>query len=409
MRTVFARLAGFTFLPLLSLITPLFMLPVISRIVGDGGWASAIAGQAIGTFGATVIMWGWNVDGPVRAARAATQTAMGNIYNESLRTRLALGFLILPAVSVIAFLIGHDGHRWDGVVMAWTTALAGFSPAWVGIGQGKPMLLALYDTLPRFLATCAAIPVLLLSGQVLWYAVLLLVATILSLLLFQRRLGSPARSIGAPPGDVVNELKRQSGTALISFSGNAYAATPAPIATLTTPATMAAGFASADTIYRFGLFSAIALGNALQGWTLERNVHNRRSRHVSALVAHIVLGVLGLGLFVALGPEVSALFFGDAVKTDRLTSFFFGLAFLFLSAGTPLIRNLLIPAGRQRIVLTWTVISAVVGLGTMLVLGSMQFVAGVALGMAISEAILFAGLLAPALSHLKSAKEPSTI
>lgn len=408
MRTVFARLAGFTFLPLLSLITPLFMLPVIARIVGDGGWASAIAGQAIGTFGATVIMWGWNVDGPVRVARAASQSTMGSIYNESLRTRLALGLLVLPAVSAVAFLVGHDGHRWDGVAMAWTTALAGFSPAWVGIGQGKPMLLAVYDTLPRFLATCLAIPVLLLSGQIYWYAGLLLLATLISLVVFQRRLGLPIRSFGAPPGTVMKELKSQSSTALISFSGNAYAATPAPIATLTTPAAMAAGFASADTIYRFGLFSAIALGNALQGWTLERNIPNRRSRHVNALIAHGVLGMLGLGLFVALGPWVSALVFGDVLKTDRLTSLFFGLAFFFLSAGTPLIRNLLIPAGRQRIVLRWTVISAVVGLSTMIVLGSMHFVAGVALGMAISEAILFVGLLAPALAHLETAREPST-
>lgn len=408
MRTVLARLAGFTFLPLLSLITPLFMLPVISRIVGEGGWASAVAGQAIGTFGATVILWGWNVDGPVRVARAATPAQVNETYAESLRTRLALALLVLPAVSLLAALVGQDGHRWDGVFMAWTTALVGFSPAWVGIGLGKPMLLAVYDTLPRFAATCLAIPLILVSREIYWYAVLLLAATVLSLIAFQRSLGTERRSLWASRTTLLRELKGQSGTALISFSGNAYAATPAPIATLTTPPPMAASFASADTVYRFGLFTAIALGNALQGWTLERNVDNRRRRHLNALIAHIGLGVLGLVLFVVLGPEVTALFFGEAVKTDTLTSLFFGLSFLFLSAGTPLIRNLLIPAGRQKVVLRWTMISAVAGVSTMLVLGSLQFAPGVALGMALSEAILFAGLLAPALSNLGNVKEHSS-
>jgi len=75
MTTVLRRLTGFTLLPLLSLVTPFLLMPVIARVAGGGGWSSVVAGQAVGTFGATVVFWGWNVVGPVQAARAETAPA----------------------------------------------------------------------------------------------------------------------------------------------------------------------------------------------------------------------------------------------------------------------------------------------------------------------------------------------
>jgi O-antigen/teichoic acid export membrane protein len=90
------------------------------------------------------------------------------------------------------------------------------------------------------------------------------------------------------------------------------------------------------------------------------------------------------------------------VKADPLTSIYYGLSFFFLSASTPLIRNLLIPAQRQKTVLLWTGISAVVGLLLMTIAGVNSNVPAVALGMAVSEMLLFFGLLAPAAKLLQS-------
>jgi O-antigen/teichoic acid export membrane protein len=88
------------------------------------------------------------------------------------------------------------------------------------------------------------------------------------------------------------------------------------------------------------------------------------------------------------------------LRADTLTSFFYGLSFFFLSASTPFIRNVLIPAGRQRTVLIWTALSAVCGIVLMVSAGLSGNVSGVALGMAVSEAVLLAGLLLPALALL---------
>jgi PST family polysaccharide transporter len=84
----------------------------------------------------------------------------------------------------------------------------------------------------------------------------------------------------------------------------------------------------------------------------------------------------------------------------------YGLAFLFLSASTPPIRNLLVPAGRVRLVLGWTVGSAAVGLALMVAAALAGWSAGVAAGMAVSEAVLLAGLLGPALHAARTARTP---
>jgi hypothetical protein len=174
-----------------------------------------------------------------------------------------------------------------------------------------------------------------------------------------------------------------------------------PIATATVQSASAtAGFSSADNIYRLGLFSIVAVGNTFQGWTLEPSASNPRCRHLIAVYAHLLLGVLGGAFLTILGPWVSGLIFGEALRADTLTSFFYGLSFFFLSASTPFIRNVLIPAGRQRTVLIWTALSAVCGIVLMVSAGLSGNVSGVALGMAVSEAVLLAGLLLPALALL---------
>ena len=95
--------------------------------------------------------------------------------------------------------------------------------------------------------------------------------------------------------------------------------------------------------------------------------------------------------------------FGPDVAAPRDVCVWYGVAFLFLSVSTPPIRNLLVPAGRVRLVLGWTLGSAVVGLVLMLGAAVAGWSAGVAAGMAVSEAVLLAGLLGPALRESRSA------
>ena len=395
MKTVLLRLSGFTVLPLLSLITPLLLIPVISTVVGGDGISSVLSGQAIGTFAATVLMWGWNVDGPVAVARATREDERAHVYARSIRTRLLLLGVVMPASAVVTALVAVPAYRWEAVAMAWAVAFAGMSPSWFCIGLGQPRLLALYDTVPRFLATAATAPILLVTHQLWFYTALVAVASVVALVAFHLKFSPGQRWLPTNARASLRELAAQGRTAGISLAGNAYASTPTPIATASTSPAASGSLATADTLYRFGLFTVIALGNAFQGWTIEHGATNRRQRHLAAIIAHAGLGVIGAVILTLAGPFVSSLLFvGKAQATTELC-LYFGLAFLFLSASTPFIRNLLIPAGRQNLVLTWTLVSAGFGVLAMIWAGAAGNAPGIALGMALSEAVLFVTLLIP--------------
>ncbi|MCA4132250.1 polysaccharide biosynthesis protein [Arthrobacter sp. M4] len=397
MKTVLLRLSGFTVLPLLSLITPLVLLPVLSTVVGGDGISSVISGQAIGTFAATILMWGWNVDGPVAIARAATSHERADVYLRSIRSRLVLLAAVVPLTAGVAAVVAVPGFRWQAVLMAWAISLAGLSPAWFCIGLGQPRMLATYDTIPRFIATAVSVPLLLLTRELWVYTALLAGVTVVSLAIFHRRHSPGGQWLPVDLPATLRELGGQGRTAGINLAGNAYASTPAPIATATTDPGASGSLSTADTLYRFGLFTVVAMGNAFQSWTIEPDVSNRRSRHLAAIIAHAGLGVVGAIVLTVAGPFVSSLLFAGEARATIELCLYYGLAFIFLSAGTPFIRNLLVPAGQQHVVLRWTIVSAVIGVAAMVSAGVTGNAPGIALGMALSEAVLFVALLIPGL------------
>ncbi|ALV45999.1 Membrane protein involved in the export of O-antigen and teichoic acid [Arthrobacter alpinus] len=400
MKTVLLRLSGFTFFPLLSLVTPLLLLPVISSFVGASGISSVISGQAIGTFGATVLMWGWNIEGPVAIARAENARDRGAIYLTSLRTRLVLMVFVLPVACIITAWVAAPDFRFDAVSMAVASLLAGMSPAWFCIGMGQPKLLAFFDTIPRFLATVVSVPLLMVTHQLWNYTLVLAVATVAALVFFHRKLSLKGSWLPRNILQTFVDIREQGHTAGINVAANAYASTPTPIATATTPAVASGALATADTLYRFGIFTVVALGNAFQSWTIEPGVSQQRRRHLVAIWSHAVLGVVGAAFLTAFGPFASSLLFAGQIQATTELCFYYGVSFAFLSASTPFIRNILIPAGKKALVLRWTLVSAVLGVAFMLISGTNGNVVGVAMGMALSEVLLFLTLLIPALRFL---------
>ncbi|TLM75951.1 polysaccharide biosynthesis protein [Pseudarthrobacter sp. NamB4] len=404
MKAVLLRLAGFTGLPLLSLVTPFLLVPIVARVAGEGGWSSIASGQAIGVFGGAVIAWGWNTLGPVRIAQNPAPQHRAEVYRESLRTRLVLSAVVFPFVFALAWQLAAPEHRLDAASMSLTTAVAGLSPAWYCIGAGKPALLAMFDTLPRVAATLIAVPVILLTTKIWLYGVILLAAVVVSLVVFQKiAMPESGRTFTSWNG-TFRQLRQQFGPAAISLSGTTYAATPVPIGQAFISSTVMAGFSSADTVYRFGLFSVMALGNTFQGWTLEAQDASPTRRHVAAIASHFALGLMGAVFLAALGPLATDIIFGSVNRASQAACAFYGLSFLFISASTPFIRNLLLPQGRQRLILVWTLISAVAGVTLMFLAATRGWADGIALAMAISEAILFLGLLIPGLRRLSTSQ-----
>ncbi|MGN6126009.1 MAG: polysaccharide biosynthesis protein, partial [Humibacter sp.] len=369
----------------------------ISRVVGADGWANFSAGQAVGILGMVGVLFGWGVVGPVQVARSTTAHERAVILGESLRSRALTSLIAVPAAGLVTFFVSGTDHRPDAVLVAIAMALGGLTPAWFCIGEGNPRALLLFDALPKLAASAVALPAILMTGQIIWYPILLIALTLPTFAVHAILVRTGHEPTAVPSRGVARVLASLVPTAAIDAAGNAYGSTPIPIATAGLSPVDASSFASADRVYRVGLLAVIAVGNAFQAWVLDPAADDTRRRHGIAFAALGGLGAAGGVGIALLGPWATSLLFGADVAADPADSALFGLAFLFISCATPLVRNILIPSGRYRLVLTATIVSASVGVSTMLVGAAADSSAVIALGIAAAEAVSFGILVGPSL------------
>ena len=396
MRSLMLRLAGFTGAPILSALAPFIILPVISRIVGDDGWANFSAGQSIGILGMVGVLFGWGIVGPVRVARETSLQERAVILHESIRSRLLTSVIAVPAAGVATYLVCGPSYRTESVAIAVAMTIGGFTPAWFCIGQGNPRGLMIFDALPKLGASLVALPIVALTGQVLWYPALLLAFTVPAFVV-HARLTAHGEALGdARPRRLVSVLRTLVPTAAIDATGNAYGSTAIPIATAGLSASDASSFASADRAYRIGTLAVVAVANAFQSWVLDPHVHDVRRRHRGALLAHVALGLVGGAAIALLGPWATGILFGAQVAAQAVPSALFAVAFLCISVATPMIRNLLIPGGRFRTVFAATIAAAAAGMTIMIIGSALGSAAIVSLGVAASEFVALIILVIPA-------------
>lgn len=399
------RFVGFTGAPILSALAPFIILPVISRVVGSEGWANFSAGQSIGILGMVIVLFGWGIVGPVRVARSTSAGERAALLYESLRTRAVTTAVAVPAAAVATFAISGPSYRLESICVAVAMTLGGLSPAWFCIGEGNPRALMAYDALPKLAASLIALPIVGLTGQVLWYPLVVVAVTLPAFALHAWVTAHPRLHEGHQVAGVLRVLRLMVPTAGIDGASNLYASTPVPIATAGLTAEDASAFASADRVYRVALLAVVAIGNAFQAWVLNPLDTDPARRHRLALAIHVVLGILGAASIAMLAPWATTILFGPEVAAQPLPSALFGVAFFFLSTTTPLIRNILIPAQRYRLVFGATIAAAVVGLAAMLFGSASGSAVIVSLGVAASEAVSFAVLVVPALRELARVNE----
>ncbi|MDK9347715.1 hypothetical protein FAM23867_001805 [Propionibacterium freudenreichii] len=397
---VMRRLAGFTGWPLLSLVTPLVAMPIIARFVGDG-WSGVVTAMSIGTFGSNLAIWGWSYAGPALVAQAS-ETERARLYTESVCSRLLMLVFVLPATMIVTLLLAPTSVRLPAVLVASAFTMGALSPQWFCIGVGRPKLLGLYDTLPRVIATIASVPIMLWTQSMIAYPLLLIATLLIALWLFPRRVITTPAPSSVTLRDAWRSIRSMASIASASIVGVAYSYAPVPIATALLLSIDSSRFASADQLYRYALFAVTALGNALQGWALEVEGPAGRRRHHAAIALHAVLGLLGAAGIAFVGPWATRVLFGAQVAAGPSLTAWYAVAFLFISASTPFLRNILVPNGRQKTVLLATMTAAVLGIIVMVLAGLDNRAAGIAAGLALSEALIMAVTTLPALRVLSA-------
>ena len=383
-RSLTRRVLAFAGLPFLSLITPFLFLPILARVADADAWLAIAIGQSIGAFFALAVSLGYNTVGPALVALTPPE-GRAAVLLSSIRARLVVLVPAALAAAVIAALVSPEQYRLVGALMSLTTVLAGLSSSWYMIGLGRAGLIALFEILPRIIATIAAAVLLVAHFSVLWYPILLLVASVASILGFAVwTLGW--RGLSQPADSTVRQILVSNRSAVATeLAAGAYNSLSVTFVGLTATTVQAASYVVGDKLYRIGQYSVSALGNALQGWVVEENRARFAERAKRSFLLHSALGVSGLLAFTLLGPWLSAVLFGDALAIDQLTAMGFGVATLGIALGTTLGRVTLVGLGARREFMASVFIAAAVGIPSILALSASFGAAGGAWGLALGE------------------------
>ncbi|MBO3083853.1 lipopolysaccharide biosynthesis protein [Cellulomonas fengjieae] len=400
MRSFGGRLAGFAGLPMISLVTPLLVLPVLGRVAGQAGWASLAAGESIGTLAAIAIAYGWNTAGPPRIALTDDREARARFYRESLAVRGALTVALVPVVSLICWLVAAPGYGWPTVLMGLAGSVTGLSFSWYAVGAADPRSIALYEAVPRVAAAALSAALVIATKELTLYPLLALTASLGGLVLFSRRTLAGTAPVRWSRAGLWRLVVRDRAIAFNDIAGGAYQSLPVPVVSATAPAAAASSFASADKLFKFGLYVPITLANAFQSWTVEGRLDERAHRLRVALAAHVGVGIVGWAVLAVLGPWASGVLFGPDVAATRPACFWLGAAFFLVSARISATRHVLVPAGRVRQVVVSTIWGAVVGITGIAVLAWAVGPVGAAVGLLLGELVATTVVMLPALRHI---------
>ena len=371
------RLLGFMLLPAIAALSPIVALPVVVRIAGDAGWASAIAGESIGTFAAIAIGWGWATIGPALISIAADDDERARLYRESIVVRLLIAVVALPALGVVCWFIASPGSEWLTILMGAQGALIALSFTWFSAGVGDPRTIVIFDAVPRLVANIAAAGLVLVTGVVVLYPVAGIAVTLIGTGIFTIRL------LRRHPGPWL--LRSTLPVALNDAGLSGYSSVPAPVVNVTSPASAAAGYATADKMLKLGQFIPMTLANALQSWIGEAHGAHRGRRMGIALLLAAGTGLLGWAGLALVGPWLTSAYLGAAAGAPFDILLVMGLVFFFFSVRTAVARLILFPAGQAGPVMRATLIATVLGIPLMIGLGIAWGPVGAALGYAFTE------------------------
>ncbi len=380
------RIIGFAGLPFLSLITPFLFLPILARVAGADAWLAIAVGQSSGGFFALVVALGYNTVGPpmIAVSAAADRPRM---LARSLRARLVVWLPAAAAAVTVAALVAPGSHRLEAALMALAMTLTGLSSAWFMIGLGRASAIAIYEIAPRIVGTIIAAIIVLAGGPVVWYPLLLIVALVVGVAGYAARTITASDLTGDGWREVRSVLRANRSAVAIEVTGGAYNSLAVTFVGASATAAQAASYVSGDKLYRIGQYSVSALGNALQGWTVEAGSAEFGRRIRRSFLMHLTLGLLGFAAFALLGPWLSGALFGAHVAIDQTTALGLGVATLGIALGTSLGRITLVGMGARRAFLASVLLAACVGIPAILLLSSAFGAAGGAWGLAIGELV----------------------
>lgn len=303
-------LGSFGLVPVLAVVTPLLVVPVISRTAGAEGVVATAVGQSVGAVAGIAVALGWPLTGPARVARAHDPRDRARIWADSVRTRLRVLAVLGPAAALVAALLVTE-YRGAAALGGTAFACYGLTAAWFYSGSGDARGIVVADTLPRVAATVAAAGALAVGAPLATYPALLLVAVAASLLLTTHRVTGRWRVAGTGDPALRDQLPA-TGSRLLH--GLYAMGSVSVVAALSAPA--AFPFAAYHRVQKPALGATAALSQAVVAWIGAAEGARRWARQRAALAVDTIVALLaGLAVYLAL-PLLLRILFGDLITAD---------------------------------------------------------------------------------------------
>lgn len=343
------------------MLSPLFVLPFVTRAAGPEGWAAIATGQALGVTASLVVQFGWGTTGPPRVA-----TLVGIRRRELYATSVLMRALILIAVlppAVLATLQIVD-PQWGTIasVLCAAAAFTGLGPGWFFVGIGRPMPLMWFETLPRLVGLIISTVVIAYTGNLMLYAIVTFLVEATMVAVSASVISHSTASFKYHGRQVAFHAREQWALALSALVSSGYTRLSVPIVTLFAYS-QAPTFASADRIQTLSRSAIKPFVQSFQGWASEAR-HDRSQflkRFKIATLAVTAVGLLVSTFVALLLPVFDEFLFGPDIPINHLQSVLIGVAIFGIGISNCTANFYLAPQNKIGAVARSTIVASVLG------------------------------------------------
>jgi O-antigen/teichoic acid export membrane protein len=375
----FKRISGFALIPAVAMLSPLLLLPFITRAAGPEGWAAIATGQALGLTASLLIQFGWGTTGPPRVATLRGPERR-DLYLTSVIMRV---FILLLAVPVAVFISrAIVPPEWATVVsiLCAASAVTGLGPGWYFVGIGRPLPLIWFETIPRLFGLLISTLAIALTGDLMLYALIsasveVLMATASMCVISRSVIGHRERF-----HQIIAHSKEQWSLALSALVSSGYTRLSVPIVSVVAYS-QAPLFASADRVQTLSRSVIKPFVQSFQGWVGEARYDPpqfiRRFRIATLAVASVSVALAGCIAFLL--PVFDTFLFGPGIPIGYAESALVGVAVLGIGLSNCTANFYLAPQSKIGDVARSTIFASVLGV-PLIWLGTQSFGAVGALG-----------------------------
>lgn len=293
------RLGGFTLSVAVNALASLLTIPFIIRFAGEGQWAAIAVGQSLGSILSVFSLLGWSLTGPSDVARA-NGLQRGSIYLESIHIRTGAAAILIMLALIVSQFIGslNPTATW---LASCSMITQGVGATWFYVGEGRPLRLLLFDTLPRALGVGAATICVGLTASAVLYSLIVFITTTVAVVLtsidiLNRYLRGQKASVEFSVTGVLSRQRHAIATGALTAT---YQSAPILIVQLLAPQIVPL-FALLDKLRMQALTAYRPIAQAFQGWVPAAiSIQNVEQRARVVIRVSSVLALAG-GILTAL-------------------------------------------------------------------------------------------------------------